>query len=190
MKVTVIYSEKQSLSISAAVRMVPGLDFKIIDYNSFKIKIEDSNPIVVCCIPEPAVTSFIPFVINAVRQNKTDISSLFFCVIANELNTLQRNNLEDASGVVIDFVDADQSYEVRLKFEDQQPDSSLRPNYYGGQNNPYEVIKIIDALELDFQLGNALKYIARAGKKNSDTILEDLNKAKTYIDLEIKKLKL
>lgn len=63
-----------------------------------------------------------------------------------------------------------------------------RPEYYGGKDNQYEAVKVINAWGLGFELGNVLKYIKRAGKKTKDTIA-DLEKAATYIDMEIKKLK-
>jgi len=62
------------------------------------------------------------------------------------------------------------------------------PPHYGGQDNVYEAIKVIDAWGLDFALGNAVKYISRAGKK-TDNALEDLEKAKWYICHAIEKLK-
>lgn len=52
------------------------------------------------------------------------------------------------------------------------------PDHYGGADNPYEVIKIIEALDLDFHTGNALKYLLRWRKKNG---AEDLRKAIWYI---------
>ena len=48
------------------------------------------------------------------------------------------------------------------------------PAHYGGEDNVYEVIKVIEAWELDFHLGNTVKYISRAGKKGSDKELQDL----------------
>jgi hypothetical protein len=57
------------------------------------------------------------------------------------------------------------------------------PTHYGGAGNPYEAIKVIEAWGLGFSLGNAVKYIARAGKK--DDRLEDLKKARWYLDREI-----
>lgn len=60
------------------------------------------------------------------------------------------------------------------------------PSYYGGKENPYEAIKIIEALKLDFCLGNALKYISRAGKK--DDTIQDLKKAIWYIERKVKQL--
>lgn len=58
------------------------------------------------------------------------------------------------------------------------------PAYYGGEDNPYEAIKVIQAWDLDFCLGNAVKYICRAGKKNNSKV-EDLEKAKKYLEFAI-----
>lgn len=52
-----------------------------------------------------------------------------------------------------------------------------------------EVIDFIDDKELGFCLGNAVKYIARAGKKDPAKTVEDLEKAVWYITHEIKNLK-
>lgn len=57
------------------------------------------------------------------------------------------------------------------------------PVHYGGENNQYEAIKVIEAWQLDFCLGNTVKYISRAGKK--DDVLQDLKKAKWYLDRKI-----
>jgi len=59
------------------------------------------------------------------------------------------------------------------------------PNHYGGESNPYEAIKVIDAWSLDFCLGNTVKYISRAGKKHPDKELEDLKKALWYLQHKI-----
>lgn len=57
------------------------------------------------------------------------------------------------------------------------------PAHYGGAENPYEAIKVIEAWQLGFCLGNTVKYISRAGKKGD--ALEDLKKARWYLDREI-----
>ena len=57
------------------------------------------------------------------------------------------------------------------------------PSHYGGADNPYEAIKVIEAWQLGFCLGNTVKYISRAGKKSS--ALEDLKKAAWYLNREI-----
>ncbi len=79
-------------------------------------------------------------------------------------------------------LEADLSSNVGLKIEVKETKSEMvnHPDHYGGASNPYEVIKIIEALNLSFHIGNVLKYILRAGKKNSE--LEDLKKARWYLD--------
>lgn len=62
------------------------------------------------------------------------------------------------------------------------------PQHYGGESNPYEAIKVIDAWSLDFCLGNTVKYISRAGKKSPEKELEDLKKALWYLQHKINKL--
>ena len=62
-------------------------------------------------------------------------------------------------------------------------DNINHPDHYGGKDNPYEAIKVIEAWSLGFNLGNCVKYISRAGKKGSRK--EDLQKAKWYLDREI-----
>ncbi len=65
---------------------------------------------------------------------------------------------------------------------------NIRPDYYSPES-PYEPLKVIHAWGLGFCLGNALKYIARAGKKGGEAQhLEDLKKARTYLDWEIARL--
>ncbi len=59
------------------------------------------------------------------------------------------------------------------------------PTHYGGSENIYEAIKVIEAWELDFHLGNTVKYISRAGKKDIDKELQDLKKALWYLQRKI-----
>jgi hypothetical protein len=62
------------------------------------------------------------------------------------------------------------------------------PQHYGGKDNPYEAIKVIEAWDLGFCLGNTVKYISRAGKKDAAKTVEDLKKARWYLDREIARL--
>ena len=50
----------------------------------------------------------------------------------------------------------------------------------------YEAIDVIEDWQLNFNLGNTVKYISRAGHK--DDIMQDLKKALWYLDREIKRL--
>ena len=63
------------------------------------------------------------------------------------------------------------------------------PSHYGGKDNPYEAIKVIDAWNLDFCLGNVVKYISRAGKKDNNSAIQDLKKALWYLEHEIESMK-
>lgn len=51
------------------------------------------------------------------------------------------------------------------------------PDHYGGKDNPYEAIKVIEAWDLGFCLGNAVKYISRAGKKNGESFKKRFTKS-------------
>ena len=63
------------------------------------------------------------------------------------------------------------------------------PTHYGGGENPFEPIKIIEGLRLDFHIGNSIKYILRAGKKNPEKEVEDLEKAIWYLKRKIEFIK-
>ena len=62
------------------------------------------------------------------------------------------------------------------------------PGHYGGSENVYEAIKVIEAWDLGFHLGNTVKYISRAGKKETDKELQDLRKAAWYLQRHIENL--
>lgn len=61
-------------------------------------------------------------------------------------------------------------------------DPVQRPSHYA-EGRKYEPKDVIRDWGLNFNLGNAVKYVARAGRKGD--ILEDLKKAKQYLDFEI-----
>lgn len=68
------------------------------------------------------------------------------------------------------------------------------PAHYA-EGRKYEPIKVINDWDLNFNLGNTIKYISRAGRKqdfeNQDQLsktLEDLRKARWYLDYEITRL--
>lgn len=71
-------------------------------------------------------------------------------------------------------------------------DSVNHPAHYGGEDNPYEVIKVLEAwgLEKDAYLFNVVKYLARAGKKDPAKDLEDHEKALWYLQRKIGRMRL
>jgi len=67
------------------------------------------------------------------------------------------------------------------------PDMVHRPSHY--TFSVIEPITIIEAWGLNFHLGSAIKYFARAGKKDKTKEIEDFEKAKWYLDRHIENLK-
>ena len=65
-------------------------------------------------------------------------------------------------------------------------DAVNHPSYYTDGN--IEVIEYIEDKKLDYCLGNAVKYISRAGKKDPAKEIEDLQKADWYINRRIMEL--
>lgn len=60
------------------------------------------------------------------------------------------------------------------------------PDHY--TDGGIETIDFIEAKKLPYHLGNAVKYISRAGKKDPEKTVEDLKKAVWYINRYISKL--
>lgn len=69
-----------------------------------------------------------------------------------------------------------------LRYSEPIADPVNRPRHYTSRD--IEVIDIIEAWEMNFHLGNVVKYVLRHKEKNG---LEDLKKARWYLDREITK---
>jgi hypothetical protein len=61
------------------------------------------------------------------------------------------------------------------------------PSHYM-KDSGHEVIEVIHAWKLGYNLGNSIKYIARAGRKNPEKLIEDLEKAIFYLNDEIERI--
>ena len=72
-----------------------------------------------------------------------------------------------------------------LMFEIEEKEMVNHPSHYN--MGKYEAIDVIEDWGLGFNLGNTIKYISRAGHK--DNKLEDLEKAKWYLEREINNTK-
>lgn len=74
-------------------------------------------------------------------------------------------------------------YVALAEMKENNGDPVVHPDHY--QGNGYEVLDIIEDFELNFNLGNVLKYVLRAGRKNSELKEEDLEKALFYLKREV-----
>ena len=129
--------------------------------------------------------------------------NMYYFVI-NPLNILQRNCIEElkSKGVYTETIIKDIKNEIdrlvellRIKPKITSISSNVssnvsstlsRPAHYGGKDNPFEAIKIIHHYNLNFNLGNIIKYTLRCGKK--DEAIKELEKIKQYADFEIQRL--
>ena len=64
---------------------------------------------------------------------------------------------------------------------------AIKPNHY--KAGEFDVIAFCQYHNLSFDIGNIIKYITRAGKKEGNSELQDLNKAMEYLNRRIKFVK-
>lgn len=102
--------------------------------------------------------------------------------------------IEDWKGEKINMEISNKSIdEVKENLTEVWEDTVNHPSHY--TDGGIEVIDFIKAKNLDFCLGNAVKYISRAGKKSDAALtekektVEDLKKSIWYIKKEIEWLK-
>lgn len=74
--------------------------------------------------------------------------------------------------------------QIRENYDNKNKEMINHPQHYN--MGKFEAIDVIEDWQLNFNLGNTVKYISRAGHK--DDIIQDLKKALWYLDREIKRL--
>ena len=118
------------------------------------------------------------------------------------VNTLETIDTFEAEfenvGELCDFMDSElhnyddkytnlnYSFNYRYTTLDYKMNNQNTPSHYQGTLQP---IDLINAQDLNFNLGNVVKYVCRAGKKQGENVLSDLDKAKNYINYEIERIK-
>lgn len=77
----------------------------------------------------------------------------------------------------------------------RKPDSeTINPSHYNDIPEQYQHHRVVTAHGFDWYTASALKYLFRAGKKSSagmsqfQKTVDDLNKAKQYIDMKLKEM--
>ena len=88
------------------------------------------------------------------------------------------------NGLGCDFAGEEECYALKkAKTRANKKETVNHPSHY---NQGIEAIEIIESWDLNFSLGNAIKYILRAPHKSNT--LEDLKKAEWYIKREIERI--
>ena len=81
---------------------------------------------------------------------------------------------------------ADKHVDLHKVADEVTRDNVNHPDHYN--HGKIEVIDFIEDQHLGFHLGNAVKYISRAGRKDANNTIEDLRKAVWYINRQIQRL--
>lgn len=69
----------------------------------------------------------------------------------------------------------------------ERGDAISCPSHYV-EGRQYEPRLVIEDWDLNFNLGNVIKYVSRAGRKAHNDIYMDLLKARQYLDFELERL--
>jgi len=97
-------------------------------------------------------------------------------------DTLVYNVLDEDGN---DFMIPDELLTLTLRLEMDEPEMVNHPAHYN--TGKYEVIDVIEDWKLGFNLGNTVKYLARAEHKSNQ--IEDLEKAAFYLNRQIELIK-
>ena len=65
--------------------------------------------------------------------------------------------------------------------------NAIKPSHY--KAGEFDVIAFCQLHNINFDLGNVIKYVTRAGKKENNSELQDLNKAMEYLKRRIEFIK-
>lgn len=102
----------------------------------------------------------------------------------DEWDEMGLSALSPNGNYLVNIIDTEGEPDTISQICDSTTDKNVQhPVHYGGKDNPYEAINIIEAYSMSFCEGNVLKYLLRYKKKNG---LEDLKKAHWYLERLIK----
>jgi hypothetical protein len=86
------------------------------------------------------------------------------------------------------YLEAKYARELGIKSmnEPEKKEQVNHPKHYN--TGKFEVIDVIEDWQVDFHIGNVIKYVSRAGRKADDTEIQDLKKALWYLQRKIELL--
>ena len=128
------------------------------------------------------------------RMNNTEFATILGRSISAAKCEFCCYNRGDCCGNCVDGIEewlstpckeppADKNVDLQKAANEVTHDNVSHPAHY--TSGRIEVIDFIEDKELGFHLGNAVKYISRAGRKNPYKTIEDLRKAAWYINRQI-----
>lgn len=98
----------------------------------------------------------------------------------------EREDLENRVIAIIDsYISKNETEHQKIKATLENKYKMDRSYYNDGKYLNIRLVDFVDDKELNFNLGNVIKYVSRAGKKKAETYIEDLEKAKWYLEHEI-----
>lgn len=108
--------------------------------------------------------------------------ALIAVVLRNYKNKTKKSKIVKAVEEMKQVLDVIEVRRPKHRLQATETDLVNHPPHYkaGG----FETIDFIEAKDLNYRLGNVIKYVSRAGKKNSDPV-QDLEKAAWYLQREI-----
>ena len=82
----------------------------------------------------------------------------------------------------------DEVIEHKSKNRNMQVDNTvIKPSHY--KAGEFDVISFCQIHDINFELGNVIKYVTRAGRKENNSELQDLFKAREFLNRRIKYLR-
>ena len=121
------------------------------------------------------------YTINVYNVNTLETIDTFVAEFENVTDLCEFMNTE-----LHNYDDKYTNLNYRYTTLDYKMDNKNTPSHYQGTIQP---IDLINAQDLNFNLGNVVKYVCRAGKKKGENVLSDLEKAQNYINYEIERIK-
>ena len=65
---------------------------------------------------------------------------------------------------------------------------TTEPSYYSGTKYGYSARKVVEDFNLSYNVGTAVSYLLRAGKKEGNPVEQDIRKAINHLHFELDKL--
>ena len=82
----------------------------------------------------------------------------------------------------------DEVIEHKSRNKNMQVDNTvIKPSHY--KAGEFDVISFCQIHNINFELGNVIKYVTRAGRKENNSELQDLFKAREFLNRRIKYLR-